>query len=257
VWKPLRWYDGEALPLPVRVLSSATARTVTLFLSDPMARLPSFARMGAVEFPYPVAVKTGTSQGYRDAWVLEYTPDYVVGVWVGRPDGGPMDGLMGANSAAVIGHDILDALYPVQTDGQDDISFAAPVGSRPVTLCAQTGALAGAGCGTQLTAYLPAGMLVPAVPPPPPVGPLRIVSPLNHALFFLNPDAPPGLAVLPLRVAPGSGAAAVEWFVDGQAYQAAGAGDTVNWPVVPGRHVISVEDLASRRWAKPVEVGVQ
>jgi penicillin-binding protein 1C len=256
VLKPLNWYDGQALPPQAPVLSIATARTVTLFLSDPMARLPSFARMGAVEFPFPVAVKTGTSQDYRDAWVVDYTADYVVGVWVGRPDGGGMDGLMGANSAAVIGHDILSALYPQDADGEADTSFAAPPGSRPVTVCADTGTLAGADCATRMAAYLPADMAVLAAPVVPTPGPLRIVSPLNHADFILNPDAPPGLAVLPLRIAPGSGAGTVEWFVDGAPFQAALPGSTVNWPATPGRHEFVVEDAAGRH-AAPVEVLVQ
>ena len=66
---PLKWYQGQELPEPRRVLSAQTAREITAFLADPMARLPSFARMGSTEYPFPVAVKTGTSQGYRDAWV--------------------------------------------------------------------------------------------------------------------------------------------------------------------------------------------
>ena len=35
---------------------------------DPMARLPAFPRMGSTEYPFPVAVKTGTSYAHRDAW---------------------------------------------------------------------------------------------------------------------------------------------------------------------------------------------
>jgi penicillin-binding protein 1C len=41
-----------------------------LFLSDPQARLPSFPRMGALEMPFAVAVKTGTSSRFRDAWAV-------------------------------------------------------------------------------------------------------------------------------------------------------------------------------------------
>ncbi len=39
----------------------------------------------AGEYPFPVAVKTGTSQGWRNAWAAVYAGDYMVGVWVGRP----------------------------------------------------------------------------------------------------------------------------------------------------------------------------
>jgi penicillin-binding protein 1C len=251
VWRPLRWYAEQPETPAKNVLSLDTARTITLFLSDPMARLPSFSRMGSTEFPFPVAVKTGTSQGYRDAWVVEFTSKYVVGVWVGRPDGAPMDELGGATSAALIGQDVLLALYKGDTDGQDDGNFAPPPGTAPMQVCAATGRLASAACPQKLVAYLPAGFAPPPAPPPPPR--LRIVSPLNHSEFLLNPDTPPGLAVLPLRAA-GAGSAPVEWMIDGQAYQMANGTDTVEWPVTPGRHVFQAVNAKSH--SRPVVVVV-
>lgn len=49
-----------------------------------------------------LAYKTGTSYGYRDAWSVGYDGRYVIGVWVGRADGGPVAGLTGYLSAAPI-----------------------------------------------------------------------------------------------------------------------------------------------------------
>ncbi len=258
VWRPLAWYDGQPQPAPAQMISAGTARLITLFLADPMARLPSFGRMGAAEFPFPVAVKTGTSQGYRDAWVVEYTAQYVVGVWVGRPDGAPMDELGGAASAARIGQDILLKLYSNETDGQNDGSFTPPRGTAPRQICADTGAAAGASCAQQMVVYLPNGTAPPAAPAPGQrVEKLRIVAPLDHALLILNPDTPPGLAVLPLRVAPVTGLAQVEWYVDGQPYEVANAGETVEWPATPGRHVFQAQSPATGSWSKPVTVAVQ
>src|SRR5579885_253915 len=51
---------------------------------------------------HQVAFKTGTSYGYRDAWSVGFTPDYTVGVWVGRADGAPRPGHIGRDSAAPI-----------------------------------------------------------------------------------------------------------------------------------------------------------
>ncbi len=247
--RPLRWYDGQDLAPPAQVISLDAARTVTLFLADPMARLPSFARMGATEFPFPVAVKTGTSQGYRDGWVVEYTGDYVIGVWVGRPDGAPMDELGGAASAALIGRDILLRLYQTQSDGQEDGNFAPPPGTRPEELCAATGI--SRHCAAQLTVYLTGNAATAPASPP---APLRITAPLNHSDFILNPDSPPGLAVLPLRAA-GAGNAPLEWFVDGQAYQMADGGNAVLWPATPGRHVFQARTPTAA--SKPVDVMVR
>ena len=88
----LRWYQGQPEAPPRRVFSVTAAREVGLFLSDPMARLPSFARYGSTEYPFAVAVKTGTSQGYRDAWTVAWSRDFLVGAWVGRSDAGTMAG---------------------------------------------------------------------------------------------------------------------------------------------------------------------
>src|SRR4029077_6827340 len=68
--RDLVWYDGQPAAISRRLLPADVARQVTLFLSDPLARLPSFPRYGTTEFPFAVALKTGTSQGYRDAWTI-------------------------------------------------------------------------------------------------------------------------------------------------------------------------------------------
>src|SRR5680860_681655 len=49
-----------------------------------------------------IAFKTGTSYGYRDAWAVGYDGKYTIGVWVGRPDGAPVTGLVGRTAAAPI-----------------------------------------------------------------------------------------------------------------------------------------------------------
>src|SRR5207253_346649 len=107
----LVWYRGQPATAPRRLLSEDTARLVTLFLSDPMARLPTFPRMGPSEYPFPVAVKTGTSSRYRDALTVAYSTRWVVGVWLGRPDYRPMSRLTAFGSAAALVQRILGHLH--------------------------------------------------------------------------------------------------------------------------------------------------
>lgn len=57
-----------------------------------------------------IAYKTGTSYGYRDAWAIGYDGRYVVGVWVGRPDGAPVPGLTGIGGAAPILFEAFDRI---------------------------------------------------------------------------------------------------------------------------------------------------
>jgi penicillin-binding protein 1C len=256
---PLRWYREQALVPPHRVVSIETAALVTGFLADPMARLPSFARMGSTEYPFPVAVKTGTSQGYRDAWVAAYTDRYVLGVWVGRPDGRPMDGLSGATSAALLGHDILMDLYKDSADGLDDGSFRAPPGRRPVSLCAATGRPADETCAQTLTEYLPddAPVALPALSAAASAPHVRIGSPLDHSTFIRNPEQPPNLAFLPLRLTADSGDGQVVWYVDGKPLQVADNRETVRWTVEPGRHRIEARLPYGEGGSRPVEVVVR
>jgi penicillin-binding protein 1C len=52
--------------------------------------------------PGRIAFKTGTSYGYRDAWAVGFDGRMTIGVWVGRPDGAPVPGLVGRSAAAPI-----------------------------------------------------------------------------------------------------------------------------------------------------------
>ena len=54
-----------------------------------------------------IAWKTGTSFGFRDAWAVGTTPDYVIGVWAGNADGEGRPGLTGITAAAPILFDLI------------------------------------------------------------------------------------------------------------------------------------------------------
>jgi penicillin-binding protein 1C len=150
------WIAGEKAPSR-RVLSEDTAREIALFLSDPMARLPSFPRMGATEYPFPVAVKTGTSSRYRDAWAVGFSTRYLMGVWVGDPEFRPMDHLGGYASAARLLQAVVLRLHPDQADGLSDVSFPPPRGFEPHRLCALTGRLATPACDRVFLEWLRPG----------------------------------------------------------------------------------------------------
>ena len=76
---------------PVRVISSKTARLINDILSDNQARAPIFGLNSSLFIPgYQVAAKSGTTQDFKDGWVIGYTPSLVVGVWVGNNNGIPI-----------------------------------------------------------------------------------------------------------------------------------------------------------------------
>jgi 1A family penicillin-binding protein len=87
-----------------QIIEEKIAHTITSILSDNNARAFVFGSRNYLTLPNrPVAAKTGTTQEYRDAWTLGYTPSLVAGVWVGNNDNSPMKGAAaGANTAAPI-----------------------------------------------------------------------------------------------------------------------------------------------------------
>lgn len=65
----------------------------------------------AADFGRPAAGKTGTSEGNRDGWFIGFTSDMVVGVWVGRDDNKPVEGLNGGGVPARIWRDFMTEVY--------------------------------------------------------------------------------------------------------------------------------------------------
>ena len=95
----LEAYKNKATP----VVEAESARAINDILRDPEARRPLFANsLGLTVFDgYDVALKTGTTNDYRDAWSVGYTPNLVVGVWAGNNDNKPMQQQGGSILAAV------------------------------------------------------------------------------------------------------------------------------------------------------------
>ena len=76
----------------VKALEPEIAKQIADILSDNEARTPMFGADSPLHFAdRPVAAKTGTSQDYRDAWVVGFTPSLSVGVWVGNNNNEPME----------------------------------------------------------------------------------------------------------------------------------------------------------------------
>ena len=87
--------DGNILeeytPKPTRVIPKKVALQISDILSDNTARAPAFGVNNPLRFEgRDVAVKTGTTNDYRDAWTVGYTPSFALGAWVGNNDNSSM-----------------------------------------------------------------------------------------------------------------------------------------------------------------------
>ena len=88
------WQDSSAQALPQNV-----ALQITDILDDNVARTPTFGANSALYFPgQQVAVKTGTTNDYKDSWTVGYTPSFTAGVWIGKNDDTPMPSSVGADN---------------------------------------------------------------------------------------------------------------------------------------------------------------
>ncbi|MDP3973393.1 MAG: PBP1A family penicillin-binding protein [Candidatus Daviesbacteria bacterium] len=110
---------------PTQVITPAVAYLITDILSDNKARIPAFGANSLLKIPqHSVAVKTGTSDDKRDNWTFGYTPEYVVGVWVGNNDNSPMHPSLtsGITGASPIWNKIMTLIL----DGRKDLAFERP-----------------------------------------------------------------------------------------------------------------------------------
>jgi len=138
-YSPVRYVTGGKRPhARVRgrqVMEPQTAYIITDILSDPSARSLTFGAPISMDFPYRLAMKTGTSTEYRDCWAVGYTREYTIGVWVGNFDGTPTRGLSGAVAAVPILADLAGFIY----EGGLPEPFVRPKGVVSAKVCGYSG----------------------------------------------------------------------------------------------------------------------
>jgi penicillin-binding protein 1C len=246
------------------VVSPRTAFWITDILSDPAAREYIFGSGGSLDFDFPVAVKTGTSQAYRDNWTVGYTRAVTVGVWVGNFDRSELRNSSGVTGAGPIFHAVMLAANRVHE---------ATIVERPENLerqpiCAISGARPSMWCPTVESDWLPRDAPVtfcawhhdgyvnwPAeyrdwAPKPTrttnnqprTTNALRITNPANDATYLIDPTLRRDYQALHLRAN-----ADAEWSVDGKPAPR-------QWPLAPGKHVIAAMDARGRRDAVTITV---
>ncbi|MBK8020167.1 MAG: transglycosylase domain-containing protein [Chloroflexi bacterium] len=133
---------GCGQPGSTQVIDPRVAWLIGDILSDDTARVRSFGRYSALTIGRPAAAKTGTTTDFRDNWVVGYTPNLVVGVWVGNADNSPMVDVTGVSGAAPIWNAFMrEALI-----GQPELEFARPSGLTQREVCALSGRLATPQC---------------------------------------------------------------------------------------------------------------
>lgn len=273
VWRPVSWEPAaSAAPGAAperRVVSAPAAALILDILSDPAARVPGFGLVTPFDFPFPAAVKTGTSRNFTDNWAVAVTQRFTIAVWVGNFSGRPMEGVSGVSGAGPL----LQRAVLMTARRHAPGVFATPdeLGAVPIEICPLSGMRPGA--------YCPRGVewLAPGTAPtdtcswhrhdgtvvlPPryaewaahhaadpawdgtreavraalgdPGRRFRITAPQDGDRYAVPPGVDPHYATIGLRAA-GGAARAVRWFVDGRPLA------KPRWQLRAGAHVIRAE----------------
>jgi penicillin-binding protein 1C len=269
VWRPYAWRAASpgAPPQPGRRFASPRSAALVLdILADPIARVPGFGLESTLDFPFPVAAKTGTSRHFTDNWAVGVTGGFTVAVWVGNFSGRPMDGVSGVSGAGPLLHRAVLAAarrYPVGA-----LPGPRAAGAVAAPVCRLSGMHPGATCPTALEWFAPAqvprdtcrwhdgngevtlpaeyaewtdGSALPrwpatgrVLPAPAPAAAaaeaFRIVSPREGDVYRLPPGVEARYATVALRAAGGRGGGAIRWIVDGAPHRG------TRWALQPGRH---------------------
>ena len=140
-------YQWQPPQLNTSVLDERVAYIISNILSDPDARIPAFGTNSALDVGRPAAAKTGTTTDFRDNWVMGYTPNLVVGVWVGNADNTPMVDVTGVSGAGPIWNQFIRRVLR----GQPELEFPRPDGIVTQEVCALSGLLPTPDCPRRRT----------------------------------------------------------------------------------------------------------
>ena len=274
IHQPWRMDEHGRPPVASRVLSAEAAWMINDMLGGEERSMDTAGHLADARLP-PMAWKTGTSAGLRDAWAVAWNPEYVIGVWIGNPDGTPSPHLVGARVAVPVAWDLFRQIYP----GGDGPWFARPEGVKARDVCAASGRPCGAGCPRRTQDWYIAG--VSSFEPcsvhrlrradsdgvggpkqasietwPPEVeaflrrargsvstatattaGP-RIRSPVSGAVF----RRVEGWSAQDLPLLADGGAGALHWFLDDRPLGRTASAAPLFWPLAKGRHVAVCAD---------------
>ena len=259
IFRPLRLVrgDGDRPSQARRVVSGEAASLTAHILSDPQARKLEFGEGNILSLPVQTAVKTGTSQGYRDTWAVGFSSRYTVGVWMGNLDRRPTNGLTGARGPALV----LRAVFAELNRNEETRPLAMNARLVPALICRASGLTAGPHCPSMQEWFeggkIPAG-LCPLHVEPRTAGDaeglltaggkdeLRLQQPTPGLRLAKDPRIPAELEAFPLTISKHLQADKVEWIVDGTTVGTTGPGEhRFLWPLVKGSHLARARIWAS------------
>lgn len=233
-FRPLVTTTGDAPPSnDVQVFSPEVASLISNILADPDARRLEFGP--GLRFPVETAIKTGTSNDYRDAWAIGFDYGHTVAVWMGNLDGSAMNGVTGSVGPAMV----LRSAFALLNRNQDTRGLWMSPRLVPTAICRKSGLPADGQCESMTEWFVPGTVPATARATPPPTE-YRIIEPTPGLQLARDPRIPDELEAFKMSVAPVPGLREVEWYIDGAPISRTRTGE-LTWKLVPGRHEVAAQ----------------
>jgi membrane carboxypeptidase/penicillin-binding protein PbpC len=124
VLKELRIYQNDKNYLEKKIAETEYIQLINRILNDRKTGIEQFGLKSDFNlFQQNYALKTGTSRDFHDSWVIGYTPDFLVGVWLGNADNTPMEEISGQVGAGRIWTEIMDTLLNSEYNKKTPFKF--------------------------------------------------------------------------------------------------------------------------------------
>lgn len=220
-----------------RVFSEEVCSLVANILSDPEARRLEFGSGNLLRFPVQTAVKTGTSNDYRDAWAMGFNYRYTAGIWMGNLDGTPTDGLTGSTGPALC----LRSIFAEVNRFRETRPLRLSPKLVKTEFCHESGQ--GRVCRTEW--FVP-GTEPEIVQETKVADPIRFRQPTDGLRLATDPRIPDDREIFAFILSGVSGDDTVEWTVDGQRI-AETQGGRYLWPVKKGTHHVRAKVFSATK----------
>jgi penicillin-binding protein 1C len=264
VYLPTRSIQSAPMASGSQLFSKESSWLISDILGGDERAMDSSGTVADIRIPR-LAWKTGTSSGFRDAWTVAYNQDYVIGVWLGNPNGKPSRFLLGSKAATPIVWDICRRIYLsgvgpwfTKPDGIEYREVCAITGQTPSNHCQErihdhaiTGVSRYETCGAHLSghdavwpvqvdAFLKSRQDLGKDTAK---NELVMTSPANGSVYRFMPDEhQENHQRIPFAANCGDSAADIHWFVNDRYVGASKSGDPLFWPLSKGVHRVVCSD---------------
>jgi penicillin-binding protein 1C len=271
VYRPLKFTRSADRRDARRVLSAETSSVIADILSDSEARAIEFGRNSVLALPVQTAVKTGTSNDYRDAWVVGFSHRYTIGVWMGNLDRRPMNTVTGSLGPALV----FRALFAELNRNRESKPLYLSRRLRQISICRESGLLPTSSCPLTSEWFRPEAVptrtcsfhsdkslvrrsiSAAAAAPTSTRDRIRVAQPSPGLFLALDPRIPDELERFELELDRLPVGARVEWWIDDALFTETSAerGRSL-WPPQRGHHVakarVWLSASAAPIWTDPV-----